>query len=248
MVKKILIIVLCVGLFSCQDTKTKKSKPQKVIKKEKGGGTMDQELREQILSSSSRNKRSDFVYDTITTVDQIHLKPFLEEYGKKNPESHAVIKTEFGDIEIELFKDTPWHRANFIRLAKLDYFNTTYFYRVTKDFVIQAGNSDNSITGEMRSAIGDYLIPKEFSKKHLNDYGAVGAAKFSKQNVSKASSPFEFYIVMDKEGAHHLDFEHTVFGRVIKGMDVAQKINQVKTDQDSDWPVDNIEVGVEVQQ
>ncbi len=240
------MVVLCFGLLSCQDTKTKKSKPQKVEKKENDTGLMDEDLRQKILSSSSRNKRTKFVYDTITTIDQVHLKPFLEDYGKKNPETHAVIKTKFGDIEIELFKDTPWHRANFVRLAKLDYFNTTYFYRVTKDFVIQAGNSDNLITGEMRSAIGDYLIPKEFNKNHLNNYGSVGAAKFSKQNVSKASSPFEFYIVMDKNGAHHLDFEHTVFGRVIKGMDVAQKINHVKTDENSDWPVDNIEVEVEV--
>lgn len=245
MVKKILIVLLCLGLLSCQDTKTKKSKPQKVEKKEKDSGTMDDKLREQILSSSD-NTRSKFVSDTITTVDQVHLKPFLEEYGKKNQETHAVVKTKFGDIEIELYTDTPMHRANFVHLAKLEYFNTTYFYRVTKDFVIQVGNSDNSITGEMRSAIGDFLIPKEFNKKHLNDYGAVGAAKFSKQNVSKASSPFEFYIVTDKNGSHHLDFEHTVFGRVVKGMDVVQKINAVDTDTNSDWPVSNIEVEVEV--
>lgn len=243
MIKKVLILILFLGLLSCQDTKTKKSKPQKTEKNTKEKTAINPELRDQILSSTEKKSA---VWDTITTIDQIHLKPFLEDYGRKNPETRAVIKTEYGDIEIELFTDTPWHRANFVRLAKLGYFNTTYFYRVTKDFVIQAGNSDNKITGKMRNAIGDYLIPQEFNKSHLNNYGAVGAAKFSKQNVSKASSPFEFYIVMDKNGAHHLDFEHTVFGRVIGGMDVAQKINQVETDDQSYWPVSNIEVTIDV--
>src|SRR5699024_1640289 len=183
--------------------------------------------------------------DTITPVDQIHLKPFLEKYGKANPEQYAVISTRFGDIKIKLFNDTPWHRANFVHLVKLGYFNTTYFYRVVQGFVIQAGNSDNEITARMRERIGDFLIPKEFSKRHLNNYGAVGMAKYSEQNVSKASSPFEFYIVMNKDGAHHLDFEHTVFGKVVAGMEVAEKISRVKTGE-GEWPVRDVPITVEV--
>lgn len=243
MYKKFLILLCALSIImGCQGTQTKKTNTESKPK-----NTINTDKEKDLLKTDILNQTTEkVVYDTITTVDQIHLKPFLEAYGKENPEMRAVIKTQFGDIEILLFGDTPWHRANFVRLVKLGYFQTTYFYRVSKGFVIQAGNSDNKITSRMRNAIGSYLIPQEFSKNHLNYYGAVGAAKFSEQNVSKASSPFEFYIVMDKNGAHHLDFEHTVFGRVTKGMEVAEKIGMVKTDPNSEWPVDNVQLEIEL--
>lgn len=227
-------------MTSCQDNKTKRTKVEKSEKTEK------KETPETPLqSASTAPDQEQRMLDTITKVGQRQLIPFLTEYGKKNPETIIQIATEFGDIEVELYKDTPLHRANFIRLAKLGYFNTTYFYRVDKGFVIQAGNSDRSITGRMRNAIGEYLIPKEFKKKYRHSYGAFAAAKYSKQNVSQASSPFEFYIVMDKQGASHLDDDHTVYGRVIKGMEVAEKIADVKTGA-SEWPVDDVELEVKV--
>jgi peptidyl-prolyl cis-trans isomerase A (cyclophilin A) len=63
--------------------------------------------------------------------------------------------------------------------------------------------------------------------------------------VSKASSPFEFFIVMDKDGTPHLDNDHTVFGKVVSGMDVAEKIAKVKTG-NSEWPIDNVEMDIEI--
>src|SRR5699024_3429071 len=232
MIKKVLLPLLFVCfLISCQDTKSKKdqpSKPEKINQGTKGA-------KQNLSSAASRHTQPDNI-DTITKVKQTDLIAFLKAYGQQNPETHALISTEFGEIEIQLFEDTPLHRANFIRLAKLGYFDGTYFYRVIKGFVIQAGNSDTKRTARMRKAIGKFLIPKEFHKRHLHSYGAVSMAKFSRQNVSKASSPFEFFIVVDKQGAHHLDFEHTVFGKVIKGMAVAEKIARAKTGSD-DWPV-----------
>lgn len=197
------------------------------------------------MTLAENQQKKTYRLDTISPVNQIHLKPFLEKYGEANPAHYAVISTRFGDIKIKLFRDTPWHRANFVHLTKLGYFNTTYFYRVDQGFVIQAGNSDNDITAKMRERIGDFLIPKEFSKQHLNNYGAVGMAKYTEQNVSKASSPFEFYIVMNKNGAHHLDFEHTVFGKVVEGMDVAEKISRVKTGE-GEWPLQDVPITVKV--
>src|SRR5690606_5429746 len=67
---------------------------------------------------------------------------FLTEYGEKNPETQVLISTRFGEIEIELFKDTPLHRANFVYLVKQHYFDETFFHRVVPNFSIQAGNSD----------------------------------------------------------------------------------------------------------
>jgi len=178
-------------------------------------------------------------------IPQEKLIPFLTQYGKENPENLVRISTNFGDIEVMLYRDTPLHRANFIMLVKKGYFNSTFFHRIAPGFVIQGGNSDNMATPRKRSNIGDYLIPNEFDAGHKHTYGAFSAAKYSEQNVSKASSPFEFFIVMDKNGTPHLNNDHTVFGRVTKGMDIAEKIAQVKTGQ-SEWPIDNVEMDVEI--
>ncbi|WP_235942552.1 peptidylprolyl isomerase [Salinimicrobium oceani] len=172
---------------------------------------------------------------------QEELIPFYTAYAQKNNSNRVRIKTRFGNIDVELFRDTPLHRANFLYLVKQDYFDNTFFHRVTEGFVIQGGNSDNPDTNKKRHRIGDFLIPSEFEAGHRHVRGALAAAKYAEQNVSKASSPFEFYIVQDPNGAHHLDNDHTVFGRVISGMDVVDKINKVETDQ-SDWPLTNIHI------
>ncbi|HER40150.1 MAG TPA: peptidylprolyl isomerase [Salinimicrobium catena] len=176
---------------------------------------------------------------------QEELIPYLTEYGKENPEDKIRIKTRFGNIDVELFHDTPLHRANFIFLVKHDYFDETFFHRVAEGFVVQGGNSDNPSTNKKRHYIGDYLIPSEFDAGHKHVRGAFSAAKYAEQNVSKASSPFEFFIVQSESGAHHLDNDHTVFGRVINGMDVVDKISKVKVDQ-GEWPLQNIYLDVEI--
>ena len=176
---------------------------------------------------------------------QEELIPFLTQYGKENPEDRIMISTRYGNIDVELFHDTPLHRANFIFLVKHDYFDNTFFHRVAKGFVIQGGNSDNPSTNKKRHYIGDYLVPGEFEAGHRHVRGAFAAAKYAEQNVSKASSPYEFYVVQAENGAHHLDNDHTVFGRVIDGMDVVDSINKVEVDQ-SEWPLRNIHLQVEL--
>ncbi|MEQ3656865.1 MAG: peptidylprolyl isomerase [Dokdonia sp.] len=176
---------------------------------------------------------------------QYEVKPFLKTYGEENPETKVRIETSFGDIEVELFKDTPLHRANFILMAKEGYFDLTQFYRVSPAFVIQGGNSDSYKMTKKRRAMGDYLLPNEAKPHHRHVRGALAAAKFVEQNISNASSPFEFYIVQPQRGAHHLNKAHTVFGRVTKGMDVVDEINKVPVDQ-SEWPLNNIPMKVTV--
>jgi len=178
-------------------------------------------------------------------IAQEELIPVLRAYGDENKETRVRIKTKYGNIDVQLFEDTPLHRANFIMLAKNDYFDKTFFHRVAPGFVIQGGNADNQITASNRGDVGSYLIPSEYEAGYRHSYGAFSAAKYAEQNVSKASSPFEFFIVMDRNGTPHLDNDHTVFGRVIKGMDVAEKISQMPT-AESEWPVTNIEMDVEV--
>ena len=75
---------------------------------------------------------------TLTTDTAI---PFLYEYEKQHKERYVRIITDYGNIDIELFNETPYHRANFIFLTKQKYFDGTVFHRVVKNFVIQGGNS-----------------------------------------------------------------------------------------------------------
>ncbi len=201
------------------------------------------ELRKKELAA--KDKASRIKRNEMFPIAQEELIPTLTRYGKDNPETMVRIKTRFGNIDVQLYRDTPLHRANFIMLVKNQYFDDTFFHRVAPGFVIQGGNADNQITANSRGDVGDYLIPSEFAAGHKHTYGAFSAAKYAEQNVSKASSPFEFFIVMDKNGTPHLNNDHTVFGRVVRGMDVAEKISQVETGA-SEWPIDNVEMDIEI--
>ncbi|WP_405606042.1 peptidylprolyl isomerase [Polaribacter sp. Asnod1-A03] len=174
-----------------------------------------------------------------------NVEAFFTEYEKKNKETKVVIKTKFGDIKLRLYDDTPIHRANFIFLTKIKYFNTTEFYRVAKNFVIQGGNSDETYTKQQRRLYGNYLIKPEFRKNRTHKYGALAATRYWEDNPNKLSNPFEFYIVHNRKGAHHLDNEHTVFGEVISGFDTMDKISKVKVGVD-EWPTNDIHMTVEI--
>ena len=238
-----LLSCLIVFFASCED---KKSASQNItteaseIKAEK-----DSLAKKEAEEKEAKEKEKNEPVPEGPLITQKELIPFLTEYGKENPEDRIRITTRFGEIEVELFHDTPLHRANFIFLVKHNYFDQTYFHRVSKDFVIQGGNSDRISTNQKRHYIGSYLIPSEFEAGHRHVRGAFAAAKYSDQNVSKASSPYEFYIVQPERGAHHLDNDHTVFGRVTKGMDVVDAISKVDVDQ-SEWPITNIHLTVEI--
>ena len=164
---------------------------------------------------------------------------FLFEYEKNNKENKVRIYTNFGNIEILLFSNTPYHRSNFIYLTKKNYFEGTQFYRVVNDFVIQAGNSDNRKISSKRQRIGKYLLPNDFNKGHTHKRGMVSMPSSSIDNPYKMASPYEFFIVQKKDGAHHLDGNYTIFGTVINGMEVVDIIANLPTDE-RDWPLNNV--------
>lgn len=168
-----------------------------------------------------------------------NVMEFFLEYDKNNKENKVRIFTEFGEIDILLFKNTKFHRSNFIYLTKKNYFQSTQFYRVINNFVIQAGNSDNRKVSQKRKKIGRYLLPNDLNKGHTHKRGMVSMPSSLVDNPYKMASPFEFFIVQKKDGAHHLDGNYTVFGKVIKGMNTVDKIASRPTD-DRDWPIDNI--------
>mgnify|MGYP001299618559 FL=1 len=171
--------------------------------------------------------------------------PFFFEYEKSNKENKVIITTNYGDIEIELFKNTPYHRANFIYLTKKKYFNGEFFHRVVKDFIIQGGNSDNKSTSKKRRSIGKYLLPPDTKKGYKHHRGIISMPSSEMENPYKLASPYEFFIVQKTNGAYHLDGNYTPFGRVTKGMSVVDVISNLETD-NRDWPLDNVRFNIEL--
>lgn len=164
---------------------------------------------------------------------------FFFNYSKTLKENKVKLTTSLGEITIELFNNVPYHKANFIYLTKMGYFNNTYFHRVVKNFIIQGGNADNVETAEKRSKIGRYLLPPDTRKGHKHHRGVVSMPSSEINNPHKLASPYEFFIVVTKPGSYHLDGGYTPFGRVIDGMDVVDKINSQPVD-NGDWPSQNI--------
>lgn len=244
----------------------------------------------------------------------------------------VVISTPMGDLQLRLYKDTPLHSNNFIKLVSEGYYDSTLFHRVIEGFMIQGGDPDSkgALPGiELGNGGPAYTIPAEFNNSLFHKRGALAAAREDdKINPEKASSASQFYIVhgkkftdkeldelemkqyslakqrifvnfmdrpenlairnefftidaskdtarfkflldtingvLDKEyaltkpfkvsaekravyktlgGAPHLDSNYTVFGEVIKGMDVVDKIAAVKKDE-RDRPFEDIPMKV----
>ena len=145
---------------------------------------------------------------------------------KDQTENYPIgqIITNKGEMLIWLHDETPNHKEHFIQLAKEHYWDSLSFNRVIEDFVIQGGCPD---TPEGFSD-SPYLIAPEFNDKLKHIYGAVGAGR--DDNPEKLSAGCQFYIVHDKEGIPRLDNNYTIFGQVIKGLDVLEAIATVPTD------------------
>lgn len=190
----------------------------------------------------SKQKEVEKPWDSL---NRNNFEAFFTEFGKQNKEEKVIIQTKFGNITLQLYKDTPIHRANFIFLTKIEYFNTTEFYRVAKGFVIQGGNSDEYEMIKKRMKYDNYLLRPEFRNNRKHKYGALAAAREWDNNPNKLSSPFQFYIVTKKDGAHHLDGAHTVFGEVISGFEVMHEMEQVKVDP-GQWPIQNVNMTVKI--
>ncbi|SIR02355.1 peptidylprolyl isomerase [Maribacter ulvicola] len=164
---------------------------------------------------------------------------FFFNYEKTLKSNKVKITTNLGSFTIELFDNVPYHRANFIYLTEKGYFNYTQFHRVVKNFIIQGGNSDDAKTGKKRTDIGRYLLPPDTRKGHKHHRGTVSMPSSELDNPHMLASPFEFFIVVTDPGSYHLDDEYTPFGRVIEGMNVVDKINNVPVEK-GDWPLQNI--------
>lgn len=156
--------------------------------------------------------------------------------GKDKPGKNidvVKISTPKGEIHFVLYDQTSNHKASFMKLVNEGYFNDYTFNRVIDNFVAQGGCPD---TPE-GFADSPYLLDPEFHSDLRHIYGAVGAGRDN--NPEMRSAGCQFYIVQNRDGLHRLDDKYTVFGQVIKGMDIVDAIVKVKTDS-IDEPIEPI--------
>ena len=156
-------------------------------------------------------------------------------------EQQAIIQTTLGDITLKFFPEVaPNHVNNFIELAKKGFYNGTTFHRVVPKFVIQGGDPTTKSPDRSRHGMGGpgYQIKAEFNKKP-HRRGTLSMARSG--HPDSAGSQF-FICVAD---VPFLDGQYTVFGEVLKGMEVVDKIVLQPRD-GNDNPNDRIEMTVDI--
>lgn len=149
------------------------------------------------------------------------------------------IQTPLGEIWISLDERTPNHRQSFIQLAEAGYWDSLTFNRVIPNFVAQGGCQDTPAG----FTDPEYLLEPEFHPELTHVYGAVGAGRDN--NPGKLSARCQFYIVQNPQGLHRLDGDYTVFGHVIKGMEIVDQIVSVDRSE-SDEPYTPISLDIEI--
>lgn len=187
----------------------------------------------------------------------------------KEKEIQCEITTSYGNIVIKLYNETPLHRDNFVKLVQAGFYDSLLFHRVIKEFMIQGGDpaSKNAPASQMLGS-GDvgYKIPAEIKPDLFHKRGVLAAARDN--NPEKASSGCQFYIVHGKKfsdvelasieqrsatkltdaqreayknegGSPWLDGAYTVFGEMVSGFDVLDKIATAQVGA-SDRPVSDI--------
>ena len=128
----------------------------------------------------------------------------------------ATFKTERGEFELMLYaNDAPLTVENFINLARADYYNGTTFHRVIPGFMVQGGDPTGTGTGGPGYRFGD-----EFNKNLRHDSEGI----FSMANAGPNTNGSQFFITLAP--TPHLDGRHTVFGKIITGMDVVKAIRE----------------------
>ncbi len=181
----------------------------------------------------------------------------LNTFAQKNK---IKIETEYGNIIIKLYDNTPQNTDNMVKLAKEHFYDSTLFHRCIPQFMIQGGDpeSKQAKPGQMLGNGGlSYQVPAEINETNFHKRGALGVARVD--NPDKAGSACQFYIVVGKTftdaeldnmskragrnytaeqrevyktigGTPHLDGGYTVFGEVIEGMEIVDQISKEARD------------------
>lgn len=154
----------------------------------------------------------------------------------------VILKTNFGDISLELFeKDAPETVKNFLKLAKENFYNDTKFHRVIKNFMIQGGDPLSKDDKPENDGTGG---PGYTFKDEINNHKLVRGI-LAMANAGPNTNGSQFFIVTALE-TPHLDGKHTAFGKVIDGMETVEKIENLPTDKNDRPKQDAIIKSVEI--
>ena len=167
---------------------------------------------------------------------------------KSKKDELVTISTSLGDIRLILFEDTPLHRANFLAKAKKGFYTGTTFHRVISEFMIQGGDAnskDQDPGNDGRGQPNDPTIAAELGPGHQHTYGAVAAARTGGP-AGTPSSHSQFYLVQNHDGMPRLAGQYTVFGQVIQGLEVIDKIAAQPKD-GRDRPLADVQMTVKVE-
>lgn len=200
-------------------------------------------------------------------VTSANVRDVLTQYGKENPENEVLIETDFGNIKLRLYDDTPLHRANFVKLIKDGNLEDAEFYRVVYEFMIQGGEPPLQLP---------YRLPSEFRTKYFHKRGALSMARPVDNNPNMESSAEQFFIIMGTRyteedlktemkyfglnltpeqkqtyltegGSMDLDQKFTVFGEVTEGIEVIDQIAKLQM-QGTEAPVKKVPMKVTLTQ
>lgn len=164
--------------------------------------------------------------------DSLATAMAMEKKMMEEPEFDIV--TSHGTMRVKLYSKTPRHRDNFVKLVTDNYYDGIRFHRVIEGFMIQTGDPfsrDTSLIDRWGQGGPEYTVPAEFVNEYWHKKGALAAArKGDMANPRKASSGSQFYIVHDENACLHLDGQYSIFGEVIDGLDVIDRIASVATD------------------
>lgn len=170
---------------------------------------------------------------TINVVDQTSSSTLQNPNSSINKKMNVTLTTNKGNITIEIFADkAPNTVANFKKLAEAGFYNGVKFHRVIKGFMIQSGDpltKDDSKADMWGTGGPGYKFADEIHADNRNDVGTIAMA-----NAGPNTNGSQFFINVNPN--NFLDTKHTVFGKVIKGMDVVNEIEGVETNQ-SDRPL-----------
>jgi len=172
---------------------------------------------------------------------EVKDKKFTKEEIKKMSETKAIIETKFGKIELKFFPDVaPNHVSNFIELAKKGFYDGTTFHRVIPGFMIQGGDPNSKDPDKSKHGLGGpgYTVKAEFNNKP-HKRGTLSMAR----SVNPDSAGSQFFICV--ADAPSLDNQYTVFGEVVSGMDVADKIVKQPRDR-GDNPDERVEMKIQI--
>ena len=190
-------------------------------------------------------------------------------FSQEENQVKVLITTDYGNMTVVLYNETPQHRDNFVKLVNEGWYEDSPFHRIIQNFMIQGGqNADGRLDP-------GYKVPAEFVQGKFHKKGALAAARQPDQvNPEKASSGSQFYIVqgnvMDEQtlttyetrmgtkysseqraayttvgGTPQLDGDYTVFGELIDGCEVIDKIAAVKTDK-GNKPINDVTMSMKI--